>query len=310
MRALRNAFTMIELIMVILVFGIIAMIGADIFVKIYDNYIIARTMNTLQTKTELALEQIAKRLQYRIKDSTIARKNASSTDYLFLADANSTYKVLEWIGYADLALKGQWNGSMNAPGWSGYIDLDSPNTSRSGIDSPGSRFDFADKIISVLSGGDVNLSTNTAQRVALVMDGHVGDYNVSSYGWYPYVDNDYALKVSCRGFNCTTNPTLLDFNDTTSEKEIYEHYKLAWSAYALVPVCPAGVTDDCNLTLYYNYQPWEGERLDQNGSESLLAEHVTTFRFIQMGDSIRLKLCIGENIYDNNISYCKEKVVF
>ncbi len=301
---------MIELIMVILIFGIISMIGADIFVKIYDNYILSRSMNTLQTKTELALEQIAKRLQYRIKDSTIARLSANSPNYVFLSDANSSYEVLEWIGYSDAALKGRWNGTINAPGWSAFIDLDSPNTSRFGIDSPGSRFDYADAIISNLSGGDISLSNGGSQKPAIVMDGHVGDYNVSSYGWHPYVDNDYALQVSCRNFNCGTNPTLLDFNDTVSEKEIYEHYKLAWSAYALVPQCPAGINDDCNLTLFYNYQPWEKERLDQNASSAVLAEHVTTFRFIQMGDSVRLKLCIGENIYDNNISYCKEKVVF
>lgn len=303
MRTLRKAFTMIELIMVIVIFGIISMIGADIFVKIYDNYILARTMNTLQTKTELALEQVAKRLQYRIKDSTIARLGPSSTKYVFLADANSSYEVLEWIGAADAAQKGMWDGTVNAPGWSGFIDLDSPNTGRGSISSPGSRFDFADTIIRNLSDNQVKLD-GTADWPAVVMDGHVGDYNVSSYGWYPYADSDYALKVKM------ASNTRLDFNDTASEKEIYEHYKLAWSAYALVPQCPAGITDDCNLTLFYNYRPWEKERLDQNASSSILAEHITTFRFIQMGDSIRLKLCIGENIYDNNISYCKEKVVF
>ncbi|BDY13502.1 pilus assembly FimT family protein [Hydrogenimonas cancrithermarum] len=308
MRTLRRAFTMIELIMVILIFGIISMIGADIFVKIYDNYILARTMNTLQTKTELALEQIARRLQYRIKDSTIARKDSNLSQYLFLGDADDSYHILEWIGYADMALKGAWNGTLNAPGWSGFIDLDSADTGKSGVSSPGSRFDFADDIISALSQNGVTLH-GVGQHPALVMDGHVGDYNVSSYGWYPYVDNDYALKVSCKDNDCDANPTLLDFNSTAA-KEIYEHYKLAWSAYALVPQCPAGVTNDCNLTLFYDYQPWEGERYETDGSSSLMVEHVSTFKFTQMGDSIRLKLCVGEHMYDNNVSFCKEKVIF
>jgi prepilin-type N-terminal cleavage/methylation domain-containing protein len=309
MKTLKSAFTMIELVMVIVIFGIIAMISADVFVKIYDSYILTRTMNNLQTKTEIALEQIARRLQYRIKDSTIARKDANSTDYRFLGDADETYHVLEWIGAADMARKGEWDGTMYAPGWSGFIDLDSADTGKSGISSPGSRFDFANDIISTLSGNDVDMSSAAAQHVAVVMDGHVGDYNVSSYGWYPYHDNKYALKAFCKNYNCASNPTLLDFNSTDT-KEIYEHYKLAWSAYAIVPQCPAGITDDCNLSLIYNYQPWEGERLDVDGNESLLVEHATTFKFNQMGDSIRLKLCVGENIYDKNISFCKEKVVF
>jgi prepilin-type N-terminal cleavage/methylation domain-containing protein len=310
MKTLRRAFTMIELIMVILIFGIIAMIGADVFVKIYDNYIIARTMNTLQTKTELALEQVARRLQYRIKDSIIARKDANLTDYRFLADADDTYHVLEWIGYADEALKGQWDGAKNAPGWSGFIDLDSPNTDKTGISSPGSRFDFANTIIKSLSENSVSLE-GTVDHAAIVMDGHVGDYNVSSYGWYPWHDNNYALRVTCDGGSCTgSGLTQLDFVDTNSTKEIYEHYKLAWSAYAIAPQCPTGVTDDCNLTLYYNYQPWERERYDQDANSTLLIEHVSTFKFNQMGDSIRLKLCVGEHFYDKNISFCKEKVVF
>ncbi len=309
MKTLRRAFTMIELIMVILIFGIIAMIGADIFVKIYDNYILARTLNSMQTKTELALEQVARRLQYRIKDSIIARKDVNTTHYKFLADADETYHVMEWIGYAYTSLNGKWNGTINAPGWSGFIDLDDPNTDKTGIVSPGSRFDFANDLIKEISGSSVSLD-GTGDHVALVMDGHVGDYNVSSYGWYPWHDNDYALRVTCPGGNCATNPTRLDFVDTNSTKEIYEHYKLAWSAYAIVPQCPTGVTDDCNLTLYYNYQPWEQERYEQDANVTLLIEHVSTFKFTQMGDSIRIKLCVGENLYDNNISYCKEKVVF
>ena len=55
MRTVRRAFTMIELIVVIMIFGIIVMIGSDIFVDIYDNYILVRTTNSLQTRTELAL---------------------------------------------------------------------------------------------------------------------------------------------------------------------------------------------------------------------------------------------------------------
>jgi len=309
MRTVRRAFTMIELIVVIMIFGIIVMIGSDIFVDIYDNYILVRTTNSLQTRTELALEQIARRLQYRIKDSTIARRDSNLSDYLFLADANESYRILEWIGYADTALKGKWNGTFYTPGWSGFIDLDSPDTNISCVSTPGSSLDFADSVISTLSEGNVTLSSATTQKPALVMDGHAGDYNVSSYGWYPYVDNNYALKVHCKDYDCTTNKTLLVFDDG-SPKEIYEHYKLAWSAYALVPQCPAGVTDDCNLTLFYNYQPWEGERYDQNGTSSLMIEHVSTFKFSQMGDSIRLKLCVGEHMYDENISFCKEKVVF
>lgn len=304
MKTIKRAFTLVELILVIVVFGILAAISADIFVKIYDNYMIARLMNNLQTKTEITLAQIAKRLESRIKDSTIARDRDNLNDYRFLADANDSYEILEWIGAANTARKGIWDGAKNAPGWSGFIDLDSPNTGKSSAFTPGSRLDYAETVIKALSNSNVTLD-GTAGWPALVMDGHVGDYNVSSYGWHPYHDNNYALWVKRSG------NTRFDFN-SSAKKEIYEHYKLAWTAYAVVPQCPADTNDtmDCNLTLFYNFRPWEKERYDLNGTSSLLAEHVTTFKFFQMGDAVRLKLCIGERFYDDNISFCKERVVF
>ncbi|MCK9258063.1 MAG: prepilin-type N-terminal cleavage/methylation domain-containing protein, partial [Sulfurospirillaceae bacterium] len=72
----KSGFTMVELVMVIIVLGIVASIGADIISNLYTNYLRTRAVNRLQTQTEIALEQIAKRLQYRIKDSVIARNNA------------------------------------------------------------------------------------------------------------------------------------------------------------------------------------------------------------------------------------------
>jgi len=63
MRSLRKAFTLVEITFVILVFGIVAAIGSEIYAKLYENYMITRSINSLQTKTETALEQIAKRLQ-------------------------------------------------------------------------------------------------------------------------------------------------------------------------------------------------------------------------------------------------------
>ena len=311
-KKISPAFTLIELILVIVVFGILASISADIFAKIYDNYMIARLMNNLQTKTEITLEQIAKRLENRIKDSTIARKEANATanispNYVFLGDADETYKILEWIGSAEEARKGMWDTGkqINVPGWSGFVDLNVSDSNN--IATPGSDLNKASDIIYALSYNQISLDNTLTpgKYAALVMVGRVGDYNVSSYGWHVYTDNAYAPTVT------KTAAQTLQFT-TSNTDEIYEHYKLAWTAYAIVPQCPAGASDtmDCNLSLYYNFRPWQGENFYQHGTSALLAEHVTTFKFFQMGDAIRLKLCIGERFYDDNISFCKERVVF
>ena len=68
-------------------------------------------------------------------------------------------------------------------------------------------------------------------------------------------------------------------------------------------------SDDFNLTLYYNFQPWDGENYTQ-GESSVLMEHVSSFKFMQYGETIRIKLCIRDDKTGGDYGFCKEKVVF
>jgi len=68
-----------------------------------------------------------------------------------------------------------------------------------------------------------------------------------------------------------------------------------WVLEVLYAIVPQGSGDDFNLTLYYNYQPWENETY-HDGKSTLLIEHVSTFRFTQIGETIRLKLCIHDDM--------------
>ncbi len=302
MKKFRYAFTMVELVAVIVIFGIIAAIGSEIYVKIYENYMVSRVMNTLQTKTELALEQIAKRLQYRIKDATIARKPPPNLNEIISTadpDLDDSYKILEWIGYDDTGLKGSYNTTINfyTPAWSGFIDVDDSNATY--LSTPGSDLDQENAIIQAVSHGG-----STIADAGIVFIGVEGDYNVSKYGWSPSTNSDYVYDIA------EHNQTTLLVTDTQGPKEIYERYKLAWTAYAIAPD-PLTCNFDCNLSLYENYQPWRGEAFDNaNTSKYLLLEHVTTFKFKQDGDVIRIKLCVNDKIVDKNVSICKEKVVF
>lgn len=296
----RKAFTFLELVVVIVIFGIVAMIGSDVFMRIYENYLTSRVMNTLETKTEITLEQIAKRLQYRIKESTIARDQNNLSNYLFLGDADGSYEILEWIGYDNDSYLGTWNGTFMAPGWSGFADIDPGQSDKTRISTPGSRLSEAAKIIWALSNGQVDLNSTAFSEPAVIFAGYVGDYNVSSFGWYPFADSNYSHPVYRNGTDGN-----LTFTNTAS-KELYERYRLSWTAYAIVPT---GTADDFNLTLYWNYRPWEGEQYS-DGTSALLCDNVRTFKFFQEGDTVRLKLCVSNKLFENNISVCKEKVIF
>ena len=65
------------------------------------------------------------------------------------------------------------------------------------------------------------------------------------------------------------------------------------------------------LTLWYNYQPWLGDKYT-DGNHSVIMEDVDTFRFRAVGDLIKVQLCVRDsNISrDGGYSICKEKTVF
>lgn len=297
----KKAFTLIELVMVIVVLGIVASIGADIIANLYENYIKTRAINTLQTQAELVLDQIQKRLTHRIRDSVIARDQTGSITpiYVTLSDANSSYQIMEWIGKDNESFRGTTN-----PGWSGFVDIENTDTNQTQIKTSGSELNTTDAIIKALSYDTVSLlDTDTGKDRPVVIFKGKSDYNVSRYGW-DEEDANYTFKST---YTSGSNDILIfDKNMST----VYEHYDLAWSAYAIVP--EGNNPDDFNLTLYYNYQPWEKERYDTNGTKSTLMEHISTFRFTQIGETIRVKLCINDanRSGDYNFGFCKERVIF
>lgn len=301
----RKAFTMVELVFVIVIFGIIASIGAELISKLYMNYLRARTINYLQAQSEITLEQIAKRLQYRIKDTAIARKSA---DIKILSHPNvdSDYNIVEWISYSNEALI-----AGKTPGWSGFIDLESSNTSSAAktLSTPGSNLGLAAGIVDNLTNAKVDLtSTNPA---ALIFKrkpvGYYDPKNDNGYGWKTpgTVDKNFITKVY------RNSDDVFSITGDTPDS-IFEQYYLADTAYAIV----SEGTDkkDFNLTLKYNYQPWlSSKNTYLTGSSSLLATNVNLFRIKQVGSTIRLKLCLHDGNLTGTGDYlvaCKEEVVF
>jgi prepilin-type N-terminal cleavage/methylation domain-containing protein len=292
----KKAFTMIELVMVIVVLGIVASIGSEIILSLYNNYLRSRAIHQLESQTEIVLEQIAKRLQYRIKDSTIARKADGSL--IALAGSNSTYSIIEWIGYSNESLLG------TPPGWSGLIDLDHTNTKKTTahtLKTPDSNLSFTSDTMNALTNGAIDLTAG--KEAALIF---TTTYNVTDFGWGQANNTDGAATIKVT----RNTDDILTIDAADIPDDIYEHYVLAHSAYAIVP--SSFNSTDFNLTLYYNYQPWLNEYYT-DGSSATLAEHVSLFQFKQDDTVIRLKLCLRDNNETGTgdyIAICKEKVVY
>jgi hypothetical protein len=273
---------MIELIFVIVIMGIIGKFGVEFLARAYKSFFITTLQNRLQQQSEAAVTQIATRLQYRIKNSIVMSTGANK---------------LEWVGYDIDGLRGHWdvNKSANLPLWSGFIDINStfiPSTTF--LSTPESNTTAIDNTIQALSG-----NTKTIADAAIFFVGASNPTNTIWDGAVADQAGELAHPITSSGTSGFA-PHVDDFSNV----DIYEFYKLAWSAYTV----ELNTTSN-KLILYYNYQPWNGNTAN-DGNSSILMENIDSFNYQTIGDLIKIQVCVhGDNIGEN-ISVCKEKTIF
>lgn len=130
----RRAFSLLEVIFVLVILAIISTMGFDIVLKTYQNYQRAFVFGNLQTQSDTALKFIASKLSFRIKALTS------------IGDAK-----IDWVGYDYEAHIGEYNGT-DFVGWNGFCDLNS--STKSTIISAGSDFFQADNVLKGLGKSD------------------------------------------------------------------------------------------------------------------------------------------------------------
>ena len=312
---MKKAFTLLELVVVIVVLGIIAMMSFNAIMNIYSNYFQTKTVNELETQTEIALEQISKRLEHRIKPSVIARK----TDGAFLAlndsgvNLNAEYEILEFIPYAYEIFNDVPSGNK-AGRYSGYADL-AKSSPATGLISPGSNFstEVVETIKDLTCREDTNVTCvdfkdKDGGVVAIFSDVY---YNVQDSFGYKGISNLDIAKVGVKGGQSGLNGNTLEISGFGG-KQISEQYHLAYTANAIVPEQSQSQADKNNgvfdLNLYYDYRPWMGEKYKQNGEKATLAKNVTRFVFTEKNGVIVLKLCMRAK--NSEITICKSKAVY
>lgn len=305
---MKKAFTMIELIIVIVVMGIVGKYGIEILIQAYDYYISNTADNRFQGQSEAAVEQIANRLTYRIPGSEIVRQESTGLNnygsIATVADDNiPNITVLEWVGYDIDGWRG--DGASTDPTWSGFIDLNASEAQAN----------------TILVTSESNNTRIDSVVTALSPRRFAGAWNGSGYGLFFIQDSNFNVQdgfgwngVAVADQSLTVHPVDLALNQLTASvgnfggRNMYEFYKLSWTAYALQHNATTG-----ELRLYYDYRPWLGETY-ANGASTVLMENVDTFRFRSAGDAIKVQVCIKDkNLFKNNteeFAVCKEKTVF
>ena len=310
---MRKAFSLIEVVFVLVILGIVASISSQIIVQVYENYITQKALYNTTTKTELVANQIVNRLSYAI-DSTIIVKdplnppytessentssnpNGNWTKLINIPKEDNNLTAIEWIGFD--------NDSFSAgesPYWSGVANYET--AFQNSFITPASQLSLVKNIITNLSDNKVDL-TQTKPATVIFTPRTGEENNPICMGLVDETNTSciYPVKIG-------NNDRNLTFTRLDEPKIITERYKLAWSAYALVPEDSDG-DGLYNLYLYYNYQPWNNEKYRTDGTKKLLITNVSVFKFTENGGVIQLKLCASENIGQQfNISSCKEKAI-
>ncbi len=299
---MKKAFTLIELIFVIVLLSIISMFGADLYVKIYNSYTNNRATSDLEGETERTLNIITSLLRDRVKQTVIGRATDNGEhpdgDFVYLDQVQEEHDVLEWIGKST---ETQYIGSANKGvlGWSGFDIKMAVPSGDFVIQSPGSSLNDANNILTSLNAG-------TKSFGIIFNDAEV---DANSFGY----DHKTYNHTNIGTVSITGNDTMQISGLASRNKN---RYFLVHTAYAIVPVLDNNAADvnvrgiksnTYNLLLYYDFQPWEGEKYNnKDGKSVILAKNVTMFRFTYDNNSVAVKLCMR----DNNRNFDAKKLDF
>ena len=165
------------------------------------------------------------------------------------------------------------------------------------IQSPETNTTALDALIRILSNNN-----STLNDAALYFIGSNSDIN-TGYGWDTNTSIIDLQNGSMHPINFIVGD-LTDFHaDNNNFTDVYEYYKLAWTANAIV------LSNDGNLTFHTNYQPWEGETYLNATQQNLLMQNVDTFQFMAIGSIVKIQVCVATDLVEE-YSLCKEKTIY
>jgi len=297
---IKKAFTIIELIFVIILLGILGFMGADIIVKTYESYNYQKDVADLQSKSKQLLEQITGYLNDSIKLS-IAQYDSSLPGHKAVEDVadgdiNDT-RYLEWIGKDTESMRGVWSAGENRiySGYSGLADIKESNATF--IRTTDCDLSFIDSIQENITGViDPLNGANPTPRAAM---------------YFVYANSGGTVAQRFWDSNASSLFPVWDITGDIIElserpDEISEHYYLSYSAYGL------HLDNNGELKLFWNFRPWNGDVVDINGTSLLMMQDVVSFKFWSEseGTVIRLRVCLSTDIDNANApTFCKEAIV-
>lgn len=316
----KKAFSLIEMIFVIVILSIIITGGLIIAAKIYKRNLIASKYLELSFNTEQTIDKLANLLYYRVPLSAIGY-NQKNSEFKYLEDIESdeNYTIFEWIGVSEDIYK-----DLN---FSGFADLyESKKPVLKAID-------FNATFINNVLQNKFDTTQDFKNLVGIIFAGSfdrgeevsLDDYN-NSFGWhgnkakYIYIIDDYSQSGN------DTNLTLKNSDGSEiSNATIYEKFYLVDSAYAIALKKDLNESkwncneynfsnlDDSDLLLFYDYRPWKGETFCGDGGSGkveILSKNIGGFLIKGVNSHLEIFIKGKYKRGDVEIKVSKQKVVF
>jgi len=324
----KKSFTMIELIFVIVITALIATGSFKALKMLYERYYQVNTITHFSITSQNLINQVSQTLYYRIPITAIGY-NPDKNDFKPLSEANSSYKIVEWISEA---LDAKYHIGQNIhKGYSGFIDLD--GSDRDTLTLLAKDFNVTD--VNDTENKVFNTNRDLNETVAIIFAGAFdegdesadSDYN-NSFGWH---NHDHNKTFTIKEFDQDGNDTKIIMNNEIKGNKIFSKYYLANTAWGVARGADINKSAQCilnldtnindnTLLLFYDYRPWKRETFcaDKNGTRqsgqvSILAKDVVAFRVKSVNYHLELKVQQTKSLYrgsERNISISKQKVSF
>lgn len=308
---MKKAFTLVELLFVLVVLAIVAGIGTDILRSLFDNYAVTAQIHRLESVANNAADTIATRLEKRVPQTTAIETNERNRKYKPLSPLNNAAanngKLVFFRKAYELERNfiSAKNDGVAGPRTSGFIsELKTQTTGDSTNLTDKVEFSSKETDISGLNLNDYEIFFSNDSSLLYENKGDHFDryYNNSGKKSFAYRCAEGSIefregKFTLQRSNCPASTTDIIrpsmaalVHKFSLSKEIDKIYLEGNNLHL----------ETCNIN-------------GENCRESLLASGVSTFRFSALGSdpniasTIVFKLCLEED--NGEAELCQSRIV-
>nr|WP_321435054.1 type II secretion system protein [uncultured Campylobacter sp.] len=313
---MKKAFTLVELLFVMVVLAIIAGVGTDILRSLFDNYAVTAQIHRLESVANNAADMIATRLEKRVPQTTAIETStdtgAKNYEPLSAIDAKNGKLVFFRKAYElernfiSKQFDAPENALKHSPRTSGFIS-DLKTTTTTG--DSGNFTDEVEFLSKDTAGLDLNeyelFFSNDSSLLYENKSNHFDRYYKNSGKSFAYHCANGELKFQNSKFTLTRSGCPASTSDTIrpSMAALIHKYYLSKEIDKIYLENNNLYLETCNIK-------------GANCKKSLLATGVSTFRFSALGSdpniasTIVFKLCLVENEgKDNEAEACQSRIV-